>query len=236
MVVCAAGEGPFARLLYVGAIASCAVLLGAHGVDLVRNLGGGAGFAALAGLLLGAAAADFATGVVHWACDSYGDERTPAVGRLLIRSFREHHRHPRAMLAHDAIEVNGLPAVVVLLGLGVLALPGARDALHGSPFVHAFALALLAVSALGNQLHRWAHTAAAPRIVRGLQRRGWILSPHGHARHHRPPHASTYCTATGWCNAPLDAVGLWRGLERAVERATGAAPRTAPPGTHRDSR
>ena len=53
---------------------------------------------ALAGLWLGAWTADLVTGVVHWACDTWGSTRTPVVGGTLIRAFREHHEAPRAML------------------------------------------------------------------------------------------------------------------------------------------
>jgi len=164
---------------------------------------------------------------VHWACDSYGDEATPWVGPGLVRWFREHHRAPAAMLRRDALDVNGQAACVAAALLAALALPPAHDLLASRPAVHAFLVGLVGVSALGNQLHQWAHDPAPPRPVRWLQRRGLVLSRRSHARHHRPPHDRAYCTATGWMNAPLDALGFWRGLERAVSTTTGAAPRRA---------
>jgi len=50
--------------------------------------------------LLGAVAADLASGVVHWACDTFFAEDTPVIGRALIFPFREDHRDP----LHAAVE------------------------------------------------------------------------------------------------------------------------------------
>lgn len=180
-----------------------------------------------AGMAVGALAADFATGLVHWAFDTYGDERTPLVGPSVIRSFREHHHAPRALGAHDGLEVNGQPAIAASGLFALLALPGARVVLHADPFTYAFAWSLLAVGALGNQLHQWSHQTDPPRLVGGLQRAGWILSARAHARHHGGGHDRAYCIATGWCNGVLDAFGFWRALERILERATGIPPRAA---------
>ena len=69
-----------------------------------------------------------------------------------------------------------------------------------------------------NQLHQWAHaTTPGARRHFALQRRG--LDPL--AGSPRPPplpaaHLSDYCISGGWLNRPLDALGFWRALERAV--------------------
>ncbi len=37
--------------------------------------------------------ADIASGLVHWFCDTFFEEKTPLLGKLLIQPFREHqHR------------------------------------------------------------------------------------------------------------------------------------------------
>jgi ubiquitin-conjugating enzyme E2 variant len=180
---------------------------------------------ALCGALLGALAADGLTGLVHWACDTWGDERTRWLGPGLIRSFREHHRDPRAMLAHDWIEVNREPATAATAALLLLWLPPAQRVLDGHALAYGFVCWLVAYGAAANQLHAWAHAPAPPRAVRLLQRGGWILSPARHAVHHRAPRTTAYCISTGWLNPLLDASGFWRGLERAVGRLTGAEPR-----------
>lgn len=166
--------------------------------------------------------------MVHWACDTWGDERTPWIGAGLIRSFREHHEAPRAMLDHDWIEVNGQPAAAASAAFGLLALPTAQDWLAERAFLAAFAWTLLVVASLANQLHQWSHAPAPPLWVKALQRAGLLLSAERHRRHHRAPHTSDYCITSGWLNRALDAAGFWRALERAVTRATGAKPRARP--------
>jgi len=207
------------RCLYGLSVGACLVLVP---VQLAGLLDAPARVAL--GLALGALVADLVSGAVHWACDTWGSERTPWLGRGLIRPFREHHRDPRAMLRHDWIDSNGqaaIPAAVCLLGM---TLPAGRALLGESPALRAFLASLFLFGAFANQLHRWAHAPAPPAWVRALQRAGLLLSPSRHALHHAGRHRSAYCTATGWCNALLDRSGFWRAAERAVSTLTGARP------------
>ena len=73
--------------------------------------------------------------------------------------------------------------------------------------------------ALTNLFHRWAHAARVPPLVARLQRSGLVLSPARHALHHSGAHDRAYCVTTGWLNRPLDAIGFFAALERAVRRA-----------------
>lgn len=221
------GSGPWARAVYTPAILLAAGFSLATAAKLGAAVGPGTWLPLLAGAALGILCADFVTGAVHWACDTWGSERTPLLGQALIRSFREHHRLPRAMLGHDWIEVNGSAATAAALAWAIFTLAPAVPRLEMAPFAHAFFWALASVAPLGNQLHRWAHTRVPPRPVRWLQRARLVLSPGPHARHHRAPHTAAYCIATGWANPLLDAVGFWRGLERCIARVTGVAPRAA---------
>ena len=174
--------------------------------------------AALLAVPFGALAADFGTGFVHWACDTFFDEDTPLIGRTVIYGFREHHRDPLAMTRHGFLELNGascyvlVPILVVTLALGSL---GA----FGTAFVAVFT----AGTALTNLFHRWAHAPEAPAVARFAQRRGWILPPEHHAVHHTPPHRRAYCVTTGWANRSLDAIGLWARAERWIRRAETAS-------------
>ncbi len=212
-------------MLYALAIAATPALAAYHLAGWLPQLHAADALVALAGVWLGALAGDLVTGVVHWACDTWGDERTRWVGSGLIRSFREHHANPRAMLDHDWIEVNGQPIAAASAALTLLALPPAQDWLDGRVFLAAFAWSLIAAGSLANQIHQWSHAPVPPRWVRSLQRAGAILSPAHHARHHRAPHTSAYCITGGWLNGALDSAGFWRALERAVTRVTGAEPR-----------
>jgi ubiquitin-conjugating enzyme E2 variant len=118
--------------------------------------------------------------------------------------------------------------VAASAGLLLLALPPARDALDGNSLARAFLCSFLGLGAAANQLHGWAHAARVPAPVRWAQRLGLVLSPRRHARHHRAPHGSDYCIATGWLNPVLDGVGLWRRLERRISALCGARPRSGP--------
>jgi ubiquitin-conjugating enzyme E2 variant len=177
--------------------------------------------------LAGVCAADLASGVVHWLFDGFFDESTPGLGPAFVRPFREHHRDPAAIVRHGFLEVSGNNALA-LSPLLWLCLPLA-GAFGREPFASAglaFGLAAIGVAFVSNQIHRWAHAERAPRVVRWLQRRRWVLAPEAHARHHAGAHDRAYCVATGWMN-PL-AAGL--GLFRALERALGARrPRCARP-------
>lgn len=167
----------------------------------LAKLSGGAA-SLLAAALLAWLATDLLSGLVHWALDRFGSVDTPLIGRGFIRPFREHHADARAMTRHDFLETNGASALGALpLLTGAAALdPGA------SAFPHAF----LTFTALGvlaaNQCHKWAHMPRPPRLARLAQRLRLILPPESHRRHHASPHASHFCAASGWLNAPLDTI------------------------------
>lgn len=192
---------------------------------------------AVAGLLLGALAADALTGLVHWACDTWGDERTPWLGPTLIYAFREHHVSPLAMLDRDWTSTNREPGLTAAVALLLLSLPVCQRALEGQVVASAFLCSFAFYGATANQLHLWAHDPNAPRLVRRAQRLGLVLSPERHARHHRAPHTRAYCISTGWLDPLLDRTGFWRWLERRVSVLTGSAARAgdAAPRTSRSA-
>lgn len=158
---------------------------------------------------------DLLSGLLHWACDTLGSSRTPWLGHALIRPFREHHVDPAAMTRHDFVETHGASCIA---SLPLLALAAALPVQAGAlPWLQA----LLLFTALGglasNQAHRWAHSgdAATPRWVRWAQRRGLLLSPAQHRRHHTAPFDSHFCMAGGWLNPAFNAVLRARRARRA---------------------
>jgi len=166
--------------------------------------------------LLGVVVADFASGAVHWFCDTFFSERTPLIGRSLILPFRAHHADPGSILRHGLVELHGNSAVPVVLVLGVLEL--APWALRGAvgDFARTGLLALAIATLATNQIHRWAHDDAPPAAARWLQRCGAILSVEGHARHHRGGFDRSFCITTGWLNPLLDRIRLFPRLERGL--------------------
>jgi hypothetical protein len=169
---------------------------------------------------IGVLMADFASGLVHWFCDTVFEEDTPLVGPLVILPFREHHRDPLAMTHHAFLEITGniclvlVPALAVALWL----LPAPAAGAPGIQLPHALLLATTFAAFWTNQLHKWAHMPVPPSPVARLQRWRLILAPGAHGRHHRPA-GRAYCVLTGWMNAPLDRVQFFPRLERLMAAA-----------------
>ncbi len=167
------------------------------------------------GLLLGVVSADFATGAVHWFCDSFFAADTPVVGRALVAPFREHHDDPRGITRHGLLELHGnscIPLIAVLLA--ARALPGAE----GAPglLVQSGLLFFTLAATATNQCHKWAHEISPGPVVRWMQRAGLILSPEMHARHHRGEFRQSYCMTTGWMNPFLDRLRFFPRLEQGI--------------------
>jgi len=184
------------------------------------------------GLILGVIFADFMSGVVHWAADTWGSLEVPLVGNTFIRSFREHHLAPTAMCDHDVIETNG---DTVMLTIPVLLLVSLKDmiahspdgivAAHSDVFRSAFWLTTCIGVTFTNQFHKWAHMNKLPPMVEFLQSYWIILPKRIHNIHHRPPFDSNYCITNGWLNPLLNAFGFWRHAERVITFITGWIPR-----------
>lgn len=173
-------------------------------------------------IVAGMAAADFASGVVHWAADTWGRSDLPFVGPRVLVPFRVHHVHPEDFLRRSFLDTNGdVAALSAVVTVGLLSLP--RD---GALQVVAVAgCAFTGVGMWTNQLHQWAHVPHAPWPARVLQRLGLALSREAHARHHAHPYDGDYCITMGWWNRPLHAVDAFPRLERLVSALTGAVPR-----------
>jgi ubiquitin-conjugating enzyme E2 variant len=208
------------RMVLAGSIALTIILSVWVGLSVVRFVTEGWWIAVVIALPLGVAAIDFLTGVVHWACDRFGDAGTPVVGPLLIRAFREHHLDPSKMVDHDWIETNGEPCVLTALALTALSVlaPEVQAGLGAAAVTFVWTMAI--AGAWANQVHKWTHMSTAPRLAHFLQRAGLALRPDEHACHHRAPHDSGYCISTGWMNPLLDGLGLWSWLERSLRRGT----------------
>jgi plasmanylethanolamine desaturase len=175
-------------------------------------------------VFVGLLGADFTSGFVHWLFDTWGSVKTPVVGQLAIRTFREHHVDSKAMTRHGFVETNGhnitlslVPSVTGYFALQHYTLPSVLLAMT------CFFMALCV--AMTSQIHKWAHMPVAPRIVRWFQDAGLIIGARHHNRHHVLPHDSHYCITVGWMNGPLELVRFFKGLERLITAVTGAEPR-----------
>jgi ubiquitin-conjugating enzyme E2 variant len=170
-------------------------------------------------------AADFVSGLVHWAADTWGTPDWPIAGSALIRPFREHHVDPLAITRHDFIETNGNNcAISVPVAIGV-ALMKQSPELVGHFFAAVFTFWMLFFVLLTNQFHKWSHTAEPPPIVAWLQRWHLVLPRDHHQLHHTAPFTKHYCITVGWLNEPLHRMRFFRVLEWMIAGATGLVPR-----------
>ena len=203
-------------------IACAAALAAACGIRLLSEIDVVQWWVPLA-VVSGMVAADFSSGMVHWAADTWGRDDLPVLGPRLLVPFRVHHINPNDFVSRSFVDTNGEVAIPAALMLaGAFAIP-----LHigwGS-FAAVFAQAFCGVGMMTNQIHQWAHRSEVPAAVRIAQRAGLILGPTAHAVHHARPYHARYCITTGWCNAPLDGVAFFRRLEQLIAWLTGVRPR-----------
>jgi ubiquitin-conjugating enzyme E2 variant len=176
----------------------------------------------VAAVAVGYLLADVLSGIIHWAGDRLGSERTFLLGPHVVRPFREHHSDPRAITRHGFIETNGnnCMGASMLLALGFV-LP-VQDA--GGVFVQV-TLVVMCLAIFGtNQFHKWSHLPRVPPWIALLQHWHFILPPAHHDVHHAAPHDRYYCITTGWMNEPLRRVRFFEALEWFVEHALGLTP------------
>lgn len=176
--------------------------------------------------LLAVIGADFGSGLVHWGADTWGTADWPIVGRMFIRSFREHHVVQTKICEHGWVQANGEAcylACILMLPHWFLAPTAGGSLVWLSIWALTFAMMVLLV--FTNEFHKWAHMKHAPAPIKFAQNIGLLQSYKRHAYHHAAPFTRAYCITTGWLNPFLDAVGFWRWAERTVARLTGWIPR-----------
>lgn len=184
----------------------------------------GAGWLVVPGALLGMVCGDFITGLVHWAADTYGGERTPFIGRSLVRPFRVHHARPREICEHGIVETVGNSCILATPMLALLLnLTAYIESFVLSAFALFTAVVTVGVTVATNQFHKWSHQDVPPRLVRLLQRARIILSPEHHRAHHTAPFEMSYAITNGWLNPLLNRTRFFRRLEGAL-RLLGIKP------------
>ncbi len=166
--------------------------------------------------LLGYLFADLVSGTAHWFCDTFLEEDTPVIGKLVIQPFRDHHVHPQRITRYRLIEQDTTNFFLMLPPLAVAFWLGApRPGSVGALFWCCCLLGLATGSFGTNLFHKWAHARKTPVVVRWLQRNGLILKPEHHLRHHRD-YSRGFCMTSGWMNPPLDALYFFPRIEFVV--------------------
>lgn len=174
-------------------------------------------------IALGLAGADFVSGFVHWAGDTWGTPKTPVLGWRFVRPFRFHHAYPLDMVKSNFFTTNGdnvlaaspfmiIPFFFPLEPIGWL-------------WATVFVWAVGAFAMWTSQFHLWAHMKRPPLLARVLQRCRLILTREHHQKHHKVPYQANYCITTGWCNPFLTRIHFFPAMEWLVSRVTGMTPR-----------
>ncbi len=170
----------------------------------------------LPAFLLGYLFADGVSGTAHWVCDTFFEEDTPVIGKIVIQPFREHHVHPYRITRYRFIGQDTTNFFLMLPLLAVAFWLGAPR--PGSVGVLSWCCCLLGLSTglFGTNLfHKWAHAPKPPVVVRWLQQAGLILGPERHQRHHRD-YSRGFCVTSGWLNPMLDALRVFPRVELVV--------------------
>ena len=170
----------------------------------------------LPAFLLGYFFADLVSGTAHWFCDTFFEEDTPVIGKIVIRPFRDHHVHPQRITCYRFIEQDTTNFFLMLPPLAVAFWIGAPWPGSVGAFFWCCCLLGLATGSFGTNLfHKWAHAEKPPVVGRWLQRAGLVLGSARHQRHHRD-YSRGFCVTSGWMNPLLDALRFFPRVELLV--------------------
>ncbi|XP_076339586.1 plasmanylethanolamine desaturase 1-like isoform X2 [Tachypleus tridentatus] len=217
------------RLQEIISVVSCLTLMAINFIHLLYHFQSSKCSYILIASLCGIITADFLSGLVHWAADTWGSVDLPIIGKAFIRPFREHHIDPTAITRHDFIETNGDNFMVTIPSLAYMSYqffsyPSDKIQELYNWNCYLFLLALFVATT--NQIHKCSHTYfGLPRWVTLLQDCHIILPQRHHRIHHVAPHETYFCITTGWLNYPLEKFRFWETWETIIEAMTGCKPR-----------
>ena len=201
-----------------GVVASTLLFATLFGRMVVVLASGASTWLALPAFLLGYLFADLVSGTAHWFCDTFFEEDTPVIGKILIQPFRDHHVHPQRITRFRFIEQDTTNFFLMLPPLALAFWFGAPVSGNVATLVGCSGLLGLATGLFGTNLfHKWAHLPNPPILIRWLQRSGLILGRERHQRHHGD-YGRGFCVTSGLMNPLLDRLRFFSRVERMVRR------------------
>lgn len=149
--------------------------------------------------------ADFISGVIHWAEDTYAvPTRNEFFNDNVVMPNIAHHRNPAAICRGTYWENSYVTTTLAAGFMLAIFLIG----------IHAWQPYFIAcLAAQFNQTHAWAHGGKVPNWVGWLQKTGIMISVGHHIVHHRKPYMVRYCVGTNLLNPILDKIKIWRIME-----------------------
>jgi len=176
----------------------------------------------ISAIVVGYFLGDFASGAVHWAIDTWFDDRT--LGRAIVIT-REHHTHPDHVHGYGFVELASLGSAPSAAVIGLAAFTTALFEVSALTYVLMIIWFVIATCLLfGMSFHNLAHGPARSPVLRLAQRCHLVCPPPHHWVHHRDQ-TIHYCVVNGWANYVCDRLHIWRGLERLIVAVTGLVPR-----------
>jgi hypothetical protein len=162
--------------------------------------------------------ADFISGLLHWAEDTYA---APGIAgkwfdNVVVVPNIVHHKSPGKIAKATYWENTKVSYLLALAACVLLLICNEHS---WQPYL------VVLLTAQMNQTHAFAHTRKVSRVVEIMQQIGLIQSTDHHSVHHKKPYMVRYCTGTNYLNPVLDAIGFWRLLERVVLNVFGVEPK-----------
>lgn len=175
-------------------------------------------------LFVGLFFADFFSGFVHWATDTWFDER---VSCRVVSIAREHHIYPQHIVGYTARDYLGYSCWPTFLVMGpiIAMLTLVLQFSTGVYFAAVISNIVILVMAFGTYAHRLGHTRSKSRFIEILQRYRLLNSLAYHGLHHTGQHDGRYSVINGWADEILDRIGFWRVIENLIHAMTGMEPR-----------
>ena len=175
---------------------------------------------------LGIYLADFISGLLHWAFDTWFDETHPVLQRMVIM-VREHHIYPQRIFKFPFYHDAGVLSWIVFVLTAPFLLPTSLGLLGAGSVLWAtlagtVLFSLLVVFML--EFHKVGHRSKVGPATRLGQRLGFLLAHEHHVKHHIGNHDVNYCLINGFADKTLGRLGIFRGLERLIYWLTGAVP------------
>lgn len=166
--------------------------------------------------------ADAMSAGFHKWLDSYASEANRLWGSA-AEAFRVHHEFPNNL--NETTYLHNVSAFAPFVTFLYCLFFGVAYALSAPPLAMLFIWILIVLFSNGTEIHKQAHRKKAPRILRVLQRSGFLLNRNRHQKHHSKHHNSDYGIINGWSNGLFSWLRIWTGLDLALWRTLGVFPR-----------